>query len=146
MLQWEDIKFYKDKFFRTCIDFYFCEGKTLCEHQPWKPWSTYVLIPARSHLHITSVEEVKVPTYLGFGEEIRVVVQGTLPPWVMKPIDVTNIVRKNETRREDVLKLDRQLSYSNQTHGKPWLTPALRPTFLKMVHPDMNRHTGHKPK
>jgi hypothetical protein len=134
MLKWDSVKFYKDKFFRTCIDLFFCDGKRLCEHQPWRPWTTYVLIPARSHIHITSVKKTKISTYLGLGpDEAGIVVEGTMPPWVMKPIDVTNIVYKNETRRDDILKLDRKLSYSHETHGRPWLTPALRPTHLDVL-------------
>ena len=133
MLKWDEVKFYQDKFFKTCIDLYFCDGQKLCEHQPWKPWTTYVLIPARSHLHITLVKKVKRSTYLGFGEETRVVIEGTIPPWVMKPIEVTNIVYKNETRTDDILRIDRELSYSHETHGRPWLTPALRPTYMDVL-------------
>jgi hypothetical protein len=107
---------------------------------PWESFqslgyvTTYVLIPARSHIHIRSVKKTKISTYLGLGpDEAGVVVEGTIPPWVMKPIDVTNIVYKNETRRDDILKLDRKLSYSHETHGRPWLTPALRPTYLDVL-------------
>ena len=134
MLKWDNVKFYQDKFFQTCIDLYFCDGRKLCEHQPWKPWTDYKLIPARSHIHITSVKKIKVATYFGLGsDEKGVVVMGTLPPWIMKPIDVTNIIYKNETRHTDILRLDRALSYSHETNGRPWLTPALRPTYLDVL-------------
>ena len=140
MLKWDNVKFYQDKFFRTCIDFYFVNGQKLCEHQPWKPWVSYVLIPARSHLHITKVEKVKLSSYFGLGpESTGVKVMGTLPPWVMKPIEVTNIVFKNEMRREDVLIIDRRLSYSHETHGKPWTTPTMRPVGITpIVQPYLN--------
>lgn len=141
MLKWDDVKFYQDKFFRTCIDFYFVDGQKLCEHQPWKPWSSYVLIPARSHLHITEVKKIKLSSYFGLGPDSKgVKIMGTLPPWVMKPIDVTNIVYKNETRREDVLKIDRQLSYSHRpTNGTPWETPAMRPAGVGRIYLDVLR-------
>jgi len=132
MLEWKDVQFYRDKFFRTSIDLYFCDGVKLVEHQPWKPWSKYILIPARSHLHITKVEKVRIPTYMGLGQDIKgVVVMGTLPPWVLQPIDVTNIIEKAQNR--DVLKMDRKLSYSHSARGQPWQTPTLRPTYLDVL-------------
>lgn len=114
------------KIFRTCVNLYLCNGTYLSECQPWNPFTKYIVIPKRSHIHIIAVEEKKYRSVIGFGKETNTItVHATIPPWIMKPVNITTVFLKNMTC--DILRIDRQLTYFNNENGKPWLTPVIGP-------------------
>lgn len=114
------------KIFRTCVNLYLCNDTYLSECQPWNPFTKYIVIPKRSHIHITELENIPYRSVMGFGKKCNTItIRGTIPPWVMKPVNITSVFVKNITC--DILRIDRQLTYYNNENGKPWMTPVFGP-------------------
>ena len=110
MSQCPNLDFYLHKYFKTCIPLYFVPPDKIFLEQPWNPWTNYVKIPPFSHIYITECGKVPVSSWFSSKPSFNIMCKGTLHPWVMTPIDLTELIRLELSSSKTILRTDRRLS------------------------------------
>lgn len=110
MPQCPNLDFYLHKYFKTSIPLYYVHPGGIFLEQPWNPWTTYVKIPSSSHVYITECTRVPVSSWFSSKPSFEIRCKGTLHPWVMAPIDLTDLIKLELSSSKTILRTDRRLS------------------------------------
>ncbi len=105
-----NLSFYVGKYFKTNIPLYFLPPDKIELTHPWSPWSVYVKIPSYSIIYIVECEQLSKSSWFSSEKTTDIKCMGTIPPWVLTPIDLSELIKLEITSNKTILKLDRRLS------------------------------------